>query len=198
MNPIESTIAPGQTGSAVSNFQECLRFLLEKKPDAFAFSTPESAQSLSTKIEQEQSSGKFEDATLESLRRFQKANQLEVTSAVDQPTADALNKLLEGLGAFATAQQGWVVQGQVVDAAGQPVSKVEVLAFDRELGDARQQLDGRNGRHFTDADGRFQIAYTLEQFAAREGQAPSRTITPDLVFELRRNEEVVDKVQIIR
>ena len=81
--------------------------------------------------------------------------RLEAHGMVDEPTARALNTILEELGTFGTAADQYrLVGGQVRREDGQPFPRVLVRAFHA---DERGAL--RLGEDTTDAEGRYTIRY---------------------------------------
>jgi hypothetical protein len=73
----------------------------------------------------------------------------------------------------------YIITGTITPAGGADRAGIKVQAFDRDL----PSLERRTGRApqllgeaITDAEGRFQITYTLEQFQSGEGLSPSRRV----------------------
>ena len=73
-----------------------------------------------------------------------------------------------------------LVRGRVV-GYGAPLDGVDVMVFDRDLGDARQPLGDPAGARTRDG-GRFEILYSVADFAADEADG-----TANLVFALSRD-----------
>jgi hypothetical protein len=118
------------------------------------------------------------DSTLRALaelrRRYRLAQPREL--AVDQPTADLLNRLLQEKGLLAPPPKASPeflpdnscrVLGTVRDSQQEPVANVRVRAFDRDIRPPHQLL----GQALTDSRGRYEIKYAPAQFAEADDPA---------------------------
>ena len=97
---------------------------------------------------------------------FQDQHQLESTGAVDERTADALNRLLVAHSALDDEARPYNVKGTVRLADGFPADGVTVSVFDRDL-----RFDQPLGDYKTDKTGYYQIGYSARQF--RKGERGS-------------------------
>lgn len=121
MNPVTPPIKPKDKGDAVANLHEALLFLLNK-PDVFSF-PPRVLHVLKEKIQREVSEKVFGEITKGTVLQFQKDHGLvNGTGEVDQPTSDALNSLLNSLGAFneQPPQAKYEVKGRIKASSGHP------------------------------------------------------------------------------
>ena len=105
-----------------------------------------------------------------------------------------------------SAEDSFVVRGQIVGTSG-PQNRIEVTAFDRDLlfrREALQRWSGgqRLGTALTrrnpanEEDGWFEISYRKSDF--QNGDIEPGEGTPDLVFGLSRNGELLDRFQVFR
>lgn len=131
--------------------------------------------------------------------------QLDPGEIVDERTAEALNRLLQEIGAFDTPQGEWLVRGQVVDASG-PVNDIQVSVFDRDLFFRRggANTDQPLGNEITkklptkNEDGWFEFAFVTADFAAGDVPPTEGDPTPDLIFALSRDRQPLETFQIYR
>jgi hypothetical protein len=157
MNRIGFDIAPGADGQAVGDLQAGLQVLL----DHGLIDLGVAQQKLAVLFATERAKSAFGDATSRFVVTFQKQNGLDTTGAVDQKTADALNKALEGLGVLGPAgaevpqQAARVVAGHVRDELGAGAGRILVRAFH-----ADDRGGVRLGSNTTDADGAYSITYS--------------------------------------
>ena len=175
LSAIVAPVLPGESSPRVENLQDALRLLLDRgairstgRPPGFGADDP---ASLARPLASERERRTYGSATrrlVESLQR-----QEGLTDApfgiVDHHTAEALNRLLNGAGAFGDpGGSGFVVRGRVTTPDQLPVPGLVVRARDRDL--RTFQRLGTDGT--TDADGRYEIAYTEDQFSrAEKGRA---------------------------
>jgi hypothetical protein len=89
------------------------------------------------------------------------------------------------------------VSGAVVGADGLPVPGVTVVAWDRDVGRAREQLGRREPPVVTDAEGRFAIAYGPSAFREGEGRGDAAQ-RADMLFTLTQGERPVESFSIVR
>lgn len=176
MHPIIAPIKPGDTGLQVTNLQEAILFLYDqgifKAFDPPNRPTSEELKALTIKLRDEQTQQIYGDATTQLLRYFQIQQGLgdNLYGVVEDKTAAKLNEILKSLGAF--AENAFIVRGTVRDSNGHPLAGTIVRAFDRDL--RREELLGETR---TDAEGKYEIRYSLEQFKASDA---STNTAPDL------------------
>ncbi|MBN8490708.1 MAG: hypothetical protein J0M00_04675 [Burkholderiales bacterium] len=140
--------------------------------------------------------GKFQERFEAELRAIGWAGERGVVETV---TARLINAKVDALGhppapvpappaptnAPSGDTDGYSVEGLVFrnDA---PAGGLEVVLYDRDIGEVRDRLGDADRRYLTGADGRFLIRYTVEQFARGDKD------TPDLVFEVRDDRGAID------
>jgi hypothetical protein len=105
----------------------------------------------------------YGEATRKTVTIFQEEQRLEVIGAVDEATANALNRLLDELSGSGEEQSAYIVKGMVRLFDGFPATGVTVSAFDRDLR-SEQPL----GQSQTDREGFYQIQYSARQFRKAE------------------------------
>jgi hypothetical protein len=172
MFAIQATLKPGDVHLSVANLQLALIFLFERGVVKF-FDPPmrptaEDLKALAEKIQSEQSVLTFGDATEQLVRYFQIQQGLgdHLLGVVEETTAKQLNELLVQAGVLFESV-GYVVKGRVTDASGKPQSGLTVMAFDRDL--RRHQ---KLGEAVTDANGFYDISYSIDSFQTADGNAP--------------------------
>lgn len=204
-NPPPPPLHSNDRGDDVVNLQDALLFLLEKRridlPD-------ERRRELEEQLRSERERQQYLDGTIRAVTVFQEQNRerfhLEINGEVDQPTAEALNKLLIELNAFDQTDSEWVVRGQIMGANG-PVNEIQVSLFDRDLlfrrdGESSGQLlktEITKRNEEKNEDGWFEIKYTTEQFKPGDIAGNGGTI-PDLIFALSKDGQALDKFAIHR
>jgi hypothetical protein len=163
MKPINPPLRSGDQGPEVANLQDGLRLLLEKRH----FQMPDDERKfLSDGLQREQDVDRlYGGATAMLVTRFQKQSGLPLSTeaVVDQPTADALNRLLDELTGPGNGHPAFVVRGTVRLADGSPAAGVAVAAFDRDL-----RSEEPLGNTLTDESGGYEIAYAAHQFRRAE------------------------------
>ncbi|MBA3488615.1 MAG: hypothetical protein H0T78_03570, partial [Longispora sp.] len=192
MQPIIAPVNRDSDADTIGNLQEALRVFLDRD----VFPEPSDKQRSWEKVwHAERATRRFGDATSTLVNAFQEAHNLLVDPEVDGLTADAMNGVLEALGAFAVAESvphpEWLVRGHVVGAEG-PRAEVQVKLYDRDLlfgrpfepvhhkrdGDTGQLL----GRAVTGSDGEFHIAFHASR------AADATIMPPELVFAVGEGE----------
>jgi len=118
LHKIKPPLKMNDTGEEVVNLQDALRFLVDK--ERLKIDDPSMRERLLGALAIERDRQVFGDnGTYQLVRMFQTQQGLPETGAVDEPTANLLNKLLDGLGAFEEPPQfEFVVQGQVQSSNG--------------------------------------------------------------------------------
>ncbi|MEO8562248.1 MAG: neuraminidase-like domain-containing protein [bacterium] len=186
MDRIVAPIIRNARGAAVRNLQDALLLLLA--PAASAPPPPE-RRALLDKVAIDQRNDVYGDATLEAVAQFQRDQHgvfnlpLVTGEQVDEPTAAAMNKLLDRLGAFTVAPTDvFVITGRVEFEDGTAAVGVRVDAFDRDIGRHRVLLGDAEHPVITDENGAFPaIRYRASEFVQGEGAGGPNA---DLVFEV--------------
>lgn len=114
----------------------------------------------------EDEAGYFGSSTRRAVEQFQEQHGLEMTGVVDERTATLINDAVQALDPNAGGNDevsSFVVRGHVRKADGSPLIRAIVRAFDKDL-----RHEERLGEEVTDGSGRFEIAYTAEQFRRAE------------------------------
>ncbi|SFN35978.1 virulence plasmid A protein [Nitrosospira briensis] len=164
MKKIISFLKSQMEGADVEDLQAALRRFLNK--GLILKEDPEARRELSTKLILAQAEQKFDEATSKLVRRFQEEHGLEVSGVVDEPTANAMNRLLDELGDSQDGQGGEAtrsVGGTVRFFDGFPAADIIVVAVDRDL-----RNEEFLGQSKTDRQGNYQIQYSESQFRTAE------------------------------
>ncbi len=206
-NPPPPSIGPRSSVDAITNLQDALLFLIENERillrDEERF-PDDVRRRLVEGLRLDRERKVYGTGTGNVVAVCRQQFQLGAGEIVDEATAEALNRLLQEMGAIDSPQTEWVVRGQVVDASG-PVNEIQVSLFDRDLFFRR---NGANtGQHLgtgtteglpkMDEDGCFEIAYATTEFAAGDVPREGDTI-PDLIFALSKDGQPLEKFQIYR
>ena len=150
-NPPPPDIGPNSSVDAVINLQDVLLLLIEK--GIIQLPDPE-RQELSNALANERQESAYRDVTAKLVTIFREQHGLEPGEIVDEHTAEALNSVLQELGAFdepvSPAESRRVVSGQVTRADEQPFAGGTVRAFHEAV---------RLGEDTTDGEGRYTIRY---------------------------------------
>src|SRR2546426_10906529 len=102
MNKIIFPLKPKMQGEKVADLQDALQLLLDR---GLLLAADEGLRrELSAGLRNERAQQTFGGATGKLLARFQEERNLRATGEVDEPTAIALNDLLERLGALTYPQ----------------------------------------------------------------------------------------------
>jgi Tc toxin complex TcA C-terminal TcB-binding domain/Neuraminidase-like domain/Salmonella virulence plasmid 28.1kDa A protein len=179
MQAIQATIKPGDSGAEVANLQDALRLLLDRAvirslqpPNE---PSPDELAKLGDVLGDERGQSQYGEATLRLVRILQIQHGLgdNLEGIVEERTAALINHFLRKLGELDTGdgEAEFVVRGRVT-SAGAPVPNVIVRARDQDV--RTFQALGDDAR--TDADGRYEIRYSREQFAAAEDGRPDVVI----------------------
>jgi peptidoglycan hydrolase-like protein with peptidoglycan-binding domain len=89
------------------------------------------------------------------------------------------------------------IRGIVVSQSGDNLVGVEVNAFDRDIGSARQRLGDQGSRFVTDEQGAFLIPYSEKDYIEGEGNAEEGG-GADLVFSISRDNQEARILSIVR
>lgn len=172
MNKISFPLKPQMRGQKVTNLQDALLFLLErgviKALEPPNRPTADELRALAEALRAERASKNFGDATRQLVFLLQIQNGLGDGrgGVVDEPTAELLNRLIDKLTGEERRPE-FVVRGAVRDIDGHPVMGALIRVFDRDM--RREQPLG-SAR--TDANGRYRIEYSSQQFRrAEKGRA---------------------------
>ena len=156
MNRITFPLKPRMQGAAVANLQDALQLLLDRgvvlrEDDA-------ARRELMAALQRERVGQTYGNATGKLVGIFQEQRRLQASGEVDEPTAAALNALLNEWGLLdrTDAPKSYVVSGQVRREDRLPVRGVKVRAFHESDRGAI-----RLGEDTTDAEGRYTIRYEL-------------------------------------
>ncbi|MES2936801.1 MAG: neuraminidase-like domain-containing protein [Pseudomonadota bacterium] len=175
MNKIIPPLKPGAQGAAVANLQEALLQCLERGA-VLAREDEAARRELAALLKRERQEQKYADGTAKLVATFQKEQRLQRSGEVDAPTAEALNRLLDGWGllgrtvadtptpaptptptatATAVATDWWrAVSGTVMRDDGLPQPGMAVRAL-HQAGRGPVRL----GDDTSDAQGRYTIRY---------------------------------------
>jgi hypothetical protein len=152
MNKIVFPIITKMKGSNVASLHRALA--------AFGFEVPE----------KERANKRYGAATKKAISAFQKEHSLKPTGTVNAATAKILNAKLQDLAALegtspeALPEFQQLVRGQVRYEDGLPIAGLKMKVFDQHL---RKEV--LLGEATTDADGRFEVYYSVEALR-RKGQ----------------------------
>ena len=161
MNKIIFPLKLRMRGPGVDNLQAALQLLLDR---GVILTDDEGARrELSAALKLERAKQTYGAATRKLVNIFQEERRLEVSGAVDERTANTLNRLLAELSTPGEEQPTYVVKGMVRLSDGLPASGVKASAFDRDLR-SEQTL----GESQTDKKGFYQIQYSASQFRKTE------------------------------
>ncbi|MCP9448641.1 MAG: neuraminidase-like domain-containing protein [Nitrospira sp.] len=172
MNKITFPLKPQMRGQKVTNLQDALQLLLERgvikalKPPNRP--TADELRALAEALRAERASKVFGDATRQLVFLLQIQNGLGDGrgGVVDEPTAALFNRLIDKLTGEERRPE-FVVRGTVRDVDGHPVMGALIRVFDRDM--RREQPLGSTR---TDANGRYRIEYSSQQFRrAEKGRA---------------------------
>lgn len=155
MDRIIFPLTSGMRGQYVANLQEGLLLLLQKGVIQVA---EEERPFFEERLRQEQQEQVYQDITQRLVFTFQEQHRLAPNGEVDEPTANALNAVLQELGAFgpATRDEQRLVGGQVRRDDDKPFPGGLVRAF--HVGEPGML---RLGEDTTDDEGRYTIRYTM-------------------------------------
>ena len=96
MNRVTAPLHEGDKGDAVVDLQKALQMAVRR--DAIRLDDIETRSVLLEKLTREIVAKAYSETTIELVRRFQEQDQLDPNGGVDDPTANALNTLLEQWG----------------------------------------------------------------------------------------------------
>jgi hypothetical protein len=151
MTPIFAPLNPGLTGAAVSNLHDALTALLDR--DLLLGAEPDLRDRLRRELRREGREARYGDVTQRLVDAFQQEQGLSNGGAVDEPTAEALNRLLLELGLLEERLRTVEVHGTARHGDGRPVVGGRVRAEWLP----EQQLAGEGG---TNDDGQYRLTLT--------------------------------------
>src|SRR6266478_6408562 len=166
MNKITFPLKLNMQGAAVADLQETLRLCLDRS--AILANDEGARRQLSTALKPERDGQTYGGVTGKLVKIFQGERNLQPSGEVDEPTANALNALLQEWGLLdqppgPAPPPSFVVSGQVRLAEGKPLAGFTVIAVDKDLR-AEESL----GKTTTDANGHYEMQYNPDQFARAE------------------------------
>lgn len=148
MNKITFPLKQRMQGAAVADLQGALQLLLDR---AAILANEEAARrELSEALERERARQTYGSVTRKLVSIFQEARQLQVSGAVDEPTAEALNALLRELGVLEQPPSGPVadqpatlrrLEGRVVFDHGLPAEQAKLRLYRRDFGGKATLMD---------------------------------------------------------
>ncbi|HBH74465.1 MAG TPA: hypothetical protein DDY43_13800, partial [Synechococcales bacterium UBA10510] len=162
---IASPINENSQVETIQNLQSALLLLLRPLEDQ---------QNNLEGLLDDQREGRYGGITKEVVAVFQSRSELTVTGYVDQPTADALNRLLQELTAIEESSR-WSIQGQITDTLQRGLPEYLVLVSEYDLDAITQIAESRSN-----ADGRFEFTFVYSE-RLRDQDRPT---APDLIFSL--------------
>src|SRR5256884_4451106 len=161
MNKIIYPLRSRMQGAEVVNLQSALQLLLDR---GLILPRDEAARrEASAALLRERAAQTYGDTTQKLVGIFQRDRRLDGGGDVDEQTANALNRLLDELGASQRSQSQFVVKGKIRLSDNSPADRVKVSAFDRDL-----RAEELLGRTETDRQGAYQITYATRQFLKAE------------------------------
>ena len=157
MNKIIHPLKPEMDGPYVGDLQTALQLLMDQ--GLILKDNEETRKELSEALKKEQTEQLFGKITSKVVSIFQEEQHLEGSGAVDEPTANAINAILQELGLLEPkSQKTLVVSGQVI--------REDRLLFKGGIVQAFHEMEKsviRLGEDVTDAKGRYTIRYELLQ-----------------------------------
>jgi hypothetical protein len=155
MKPIEFPLKSGDQGEKITNLQNALLLLVDKKRIQLPPTSPtHGAPDLVMALTQERRTQAYKEGTAEVVRLFREQARLAAGESVDKSTAKALNAALKEAGAIFGPASERVVAGQVRDEKGHAFGSATVKAIHLAEGGAFNL-----GEDVTNAEGRYTIRY---------------------------------------
>jgi hypothetical protein len=153
MKKIIFPLNPRMQGTEVANLQDVLQLFLDRR--ALLANNEGMRQELSEALKPERAEQIYDGATKKLVAIFQEERRLEVSGAVDEATAQAMNALLQEWGLLGqTNLPRFVVSGEVRREDNLPLGNLRVSAI-HEIDRTAIGL----GEDTTDAGGRYTIRY---------------------------------------
>ena len=159
MNKITFPLKQTMQGAAVADLHSALKLLLDR--GILLRNDTATRSMLSVELQREATGQAYGSVTAKAVSIFQEEQKLKVTGDVDEPTANAMNRLLDELASAELPE--FVVRGTVSFSDSSPAVGITVLAFDRDLR-KEQEL----GKAATGRKGDYEIPYSARQFLKAE------------------------------
>ncbi len=175
MNKITFPLRQGMRGQKVTDLQNALLLLLEKKRNLFAPPTPVTHvpqppdwRKITVELKREREKAYYGKTTKWMVTNLQYHLHLPATGAVDKRTAEAINGLLQELGLLETedGKKMFVIKGRISLEDGTPATGLTVQAFDRDL--RHEQI---LGKCLSDKKGFYRIKYDRSKFKRAEKES---------------------------
>lgn len=153
MNKVTFPLNPNSSGPVLTDLQAALLVMLERGLYPF---NEEERQFFLNILREEQAANRYSDATNKLVGMFQEIRHLPFSGEVDEPTARAINELLDewGLLGQAGAPPAQIVSGQLRREGGDPWPGLRVQALQLV-----EQGSIRLGEDTSDGEGRYTIRY---------------------------------------
>lgn len=167
MNRIIFPLVLQMTGREVANLQVGLRLLLDSR--RLLAENEAMRRELSGPLQKERNTQTYGPATRDLVRAFQTEHRLDLTGAVDEPAAAALNTELTALGVLDedAAVQTWLVSGRVSCGTSASVGGLVARIVDKNVG-----ADVLMTETLTDDDGTYEVSFSAELFRERGKSHP--------------------------
>lgn len=160
MNKIVFPLNGQAQGSRVGDLQAALHFFIDRS--LLLSHDPSHRREILILLLREKAKQQYADATTRLVSLFQEAHQLPTHGDVDEPTAAAINQLLEDKTRNGQAAE-FSVSGVVRYSDGIPATGIHISVYDRDL--RREQL---LGQATGDKQGGYLIHYAACQFLRAE------------------------------
>lgn len=169
MNKIVYPLKPGAQGPQVADLHAALQASFDKGVLPISRSTTQ--QRVLAAFMQERAQQTYGTATAKAVSIFQKAQHLDPSGTVDEPTANALNGLIQqwqSPGQQASSRNpSNTLQGNLVFDYGLPAAGVTLRLYSIGFGGKDTQL----GEVKSDAQGHYSFSYSLARTTAPKAQA---------------------------
>ena len=156
MNKITFPLKLNMQGAAVADLQDALQVCIDRS--ALLAGNPGERQQFSESLKPERTTQNYGGATIKLVATFQGEQHLQASGDVDEPTANALNALLEGWGLL--DEKTYQVEGKVASAVSASIGGLRVVIVDKGVGDdvqlAQATTDDGGGYQATFSDGAVQ------------------------------------------
>ena len=152
MNEIIFPLKLRMQGEKVTGLQNALKLLLDR--GVLLADDEGLRRELSAGLLKDRAQQTFGGVTAKLLARFQVENSLHATGEVDEPTAVALNDMLERLGAF-TPSKTYKVDGCVSSRVSAAFGGLRILVVDKAVGG-----DMPLGEAVTDIRGHYEVSFS--------------------------------------
>lgn len=164
MNRIIFPLKSRMKGPEVGDLQAALQLLLDR---GVILPTDEAARrELSAVLKREHTKQIYGRATRKLVNIFQEERRLKVSGEVDEPTAGALNALLEELGAISPSVT-YQVEGRVASRISASVDGLRVVIVDKSVGGDVVLVEAK-----TDSRGRYQASFSNADVRRRGKERP--------------------------